>query len=237
MNLEKRTALVTGGTRGIGAAVASQLVAAGARVIVTGTREGGAAPEGTEYRAADFADREATERFAESLRGEAIDILINNAGINQAAPFEQIDLEVFDRIQLVNVRAPMLLCRALVGGMRARQWGRIVNVSSIFSIIAKEHRAPYATSKYALNGLTSALAAEVAIDGVLANCVAPGFIDTEMTRRILGDDGIAQLTALVPMRRLGNVEEIARFIVWLAGPENTFITAQNIAIDGGFTRV
>jgi 3-oxoacyl-[acyl-carrier protein] reductase len=121
--------------------------------------------------------------------------------------------------------------------MKRKQWGRIVNVSSIFGKIGKELRGSYAASKFALDGLTAALAAEVAVDGILAHCVAPGFVDTELTRSILGDEGIKNLVARVPIGRLAKPEEIAAFVAWLAGPENTFISGQNIAIDGGFTRV
>jgi NAD(P)-dependent dehydrogenase (short-subunit alcohol dehydrogenase family) len=192
---------------------------------------------GIEYRQADFTDRGATEAFAARVANEEIDILVNNAGINRIAAFEEIDPADFDRIQMVNVRAAFLLCRAVLPAMRKKRWGRIVNISSIFGVITKELRAAYSASKFALDGMTAALAVEVAADGVLANCVAPGFIDTELTRRVLGESGIADLVARVPARRLGQPEEIAAFVAWLCGPENTFITAQSIPIDGGFTRV
>jgi 3-oxoacyl-[acyl-carrier protein] reductase len=125
----------------------------------------------------------------------------------------------------------------LIPGMRARGWGRIVNISSIFGKVSREFRAVYSTSKFGLDGMTAALAAEVAADGILANCVAPGFIDTDLTRRILGEKGIAELVDRIPIKRLGTPEEIAALVVWLAGPENTYLSGQNIAIDGGFTRV
>ncbi len=237
MRLKGKTALVTGGTRGIGAAVAARLRADGATVIVTGTRPDGTPPEGCTYRPIDFTDTRATERFAEQLASERIDVLINNAGINRISSFERIDPADFDRIHLVNVRAPMILCRAVLPAMRARKWGRIVNISSIFGVVTKEFRAAYSAAKFALDGLTAALAVEVAADGVLANCVAPGFIDTELTRRVLGDAGIAELISRVPIGRLGTPDEVAAFVTWLVGPENTFVTAQNIPIDGGFTRV
>jgi 3-oxoacyl-[acyl-carrier protein] reductase len=131
----------------------------------------------------------------------------------------------------------MILCRAVLAGMRAKGWGRIVNISSIWGKISKEQRAPYSTSKFGIDGMTAALAAEVAGDGILANSVAPGFIDTELTQRVLGPSGIAELTAKVPVGRLGKPEEIAAFVAWLSGPENSYISGQNIAIDGGFTRV
>ncbi|CAA6604994.1 Dehydrogenase with different specificities [Rhodospirillaceae bacterium LM-1] len=235
--MSDKTALVTGGTRGIGRAIAQALSKRGERVIVTGTRPDGQAPEGCQYEAIDFADSQATQKFADRIAAMGIDILINNAGINKIAPFAQIDPSDFAAIQAVNVTAPFLLSRAVLGHMKASGWGRIVNVSSIWGKISRAQRGAYSTSKFALDGMTAALAAEVAADGILVNCIAPGFIDTELTRRVLGADGLAKVVSEIPMGRLGKVEEIAAFAAWLGGPENTYISGQNIAIDGGFTRV
>lgn len=232
-----KTALVTGATRGIGRAIAERLLKDGVRVIGTGTRPDGQVPEGCLYEAVDLSDPAAARTFADRVAGMGIDILVNNAGINKISPFAEIDPADFAVIQQINVTAPFLLCRAVVPHMKAKGWGRIVNISSIWGKIAKEFRGPYAASKFALDGMTVALAAEVAEFGILANCVAPGFIDTELTRRTLGEKGIAELVARVPARRLGRPEEIAAFVAWLAGPENSYISGQNIAIDGGFTRV
>lgn len=234
--LEGRTALVTGGTRGIGAAIAERLLSDGANVVVTGTRADGSGPAGSEFRVADFDDLAATERFAAAVADLAPDILVNNAGVNKIAPFAEIDPADFDRIQRVNVRVPFLLCRAAVPAMRQRGWGRIVNISSIWGVRSREQRGAYSASKFALDGLTAALAAEVARDGVLANCVSPGFIDTELTRTVLGEDGIAELTAQIPARRLGVPSEVAALVAWLSGPENTYVSGQNFVIDGGFSR-
>jgi NAD(P)-dependent dehydrogenase (short-subunit alcohol dehydrogenase family) len=231
MTKPNRRALVTGGTRGIGAAIAARLREDGVDVVITGTKPGDG------VRAIDFADAAATRAFADALAREDFDILVNNAGINRIGSFETLDPDDFARIQQVNVTAPFLLMRAVVPGMRRRGWGRIVNVASIFGVVSKEQRAPYSASKFALDGMTAALAAEVAADGVLANCVSPGFIDTELTRGILGEQGIADLVARVPMKRLGRAEEIANFVAWLCGEENTYISGQNLVIDGGFTRV
>jgi 3-oxoacyl-[acyl-carrier protein] reductase len=217
--------------------VAVRLREDGADVTVTGTRADGTAPAGCAYHAIDFTDREATRAFAARIGGDDFDILVNNAGINKIGPFGSIDAADFERVQQVNVNAPFLLMRSVVSRMREKRWGRIVNITSIFGVVSKELRASYSASKFALDGMTAALAAEVAADGVLANCVSPGFIDTELTRNILGDAGIAELVARVPMKRLGTPVEVAAFVAWLVSDENTYISGQNLVIDGGFTRV
>jgi len=130
-----------------------------------------------------------------------------------------------------------VFCQAVLPGMKEKGWGRIVNISSIFGKLARSQRASYCTSKFALDGMTAALAAEVAEFNILANCVAPGYIETDLTRNVLGEKGMEELIPKIPMKRLGTPEEIAKFVTWLAGPENTYISGQNIAIDGGYTRV
>lgn len=231
-----RRAVVTGGSRGIGYAIASVLRDSGADVTVTGVLPEPRAPKDCTYEQVDFEDVEATAAFAHRL-GDAgdVDILVNNAGINAVATFSEISDNDFDAIHRVNLRAPMVLCRAVVPAMRERSWGRVVNLTSIFAVVSKAGRASYSSSKFGLAGMTAALALEVAQDGILANCVAPGFVDTELTRRVLGDAGIAEIVRSVPAGRLAQPEEIAEAVRFFAGPENTFITGQNIVVDGGFT--
>jgi 3-oxoacyl-[acyl-carrier protein] reductase len=234
--LTGRRALVTGGTRGIGAAVAARLVAAHASVTVTGRLPSGRAPDDCAYRGVDFSDRAGTAEFAGWAGSQEFDVLINNAGINVVSPFAEISDVDYDRMLDVNLRAPMALTRALIPGMTQRGWGRIVSITSIFGIVSKAGRAPYSASKFGLDGLSAALAAEVAARGVLVNCVAPGFVDTELTQRVLGAQGIADIVGLIPAGRLGRPEEIAELVAWLAGPTNSYVSGQNVVIDGGFVR-
>ncbi len=235
--LAGRVAVVTGATRGIGWAIAERFVAEGATVVATGRRGDAPRPAGCSYVSVDLDDDSSTADFLAELGRLQPDILVNNAGVNKVSPFTEIARADFDRIQRVNIQAPFLFCQAVVPGMRRKKWGRIVNISSIWGKLGKEFRASYAASKFALAGMTSSLAAEVAKDGILANCVSPGPIETEMTRKNLTPPMLAELLQLVPAGRLGRAEEVAALVAWLAGPENTFVAGQNIAIDGGMTRV
>lgn len=231
-----KRAFVTGASRGIGRAIAQALSAEGAWVI--GTRTGRSGDETCqEWVQADFSDISQIYTCAARVRESQPDVLINNAGINKVAPFVGVDANDFLKIQQVNVFAPFLLCQAAIPAMKAKGWGRIVNVSSIWGKIGKEHRAAYSASKFAIDGITIALAAEHSSDGIIANSIAPGFIDTELTRRILGEAGASALIAKIPVGRLGRAEEIARLVLWLASDENTYLAGQNIAIDGAFSRV
>lgn len=234
---EGRIAAVTGGTRGIGRAVAERLRDGGARVLVTGTRPEGPAPAGCEYRVADFSDPAATEALAGALRALRPAILVNNAGVTHPQPFEEIETPEFLRVHRINLVAPLLLSRAVLPGMRAARWGRIVNVGSIWGVVSKAERATYSAAKFGLDGMTAALAAEVAGDGVLANCVAPGFVETDLMTSLLSEAQRAALAAQVPMKRFARPEEIAALVVWLCSPENTYVSGQQLVIDGGYTRV
>lgn len=238
MRFLNKKIFVTGASRGIGRGLALAFRAEGAWVI--GTHTGNSIePDDVcnKWFSADFTDTNQIFACADFLRNSQIDVLVNNAGINKNAPFVDIDPEEFCSIQQVNVFAPFMLCQAAIPSMKRREWGRIVNVSSIWGKISMAQRASYSASKFALDGLTVALAAEHSADGIIANSIAPGFIDTDLTHRMLGDAGIEALVSAVPAKRLGQIDEIARLVLWLASDENTFIAGQNIAIDGGFTRV
>ena len=230
--------VVTGASRGIGLEIAQTFADYGANVIGTRTTPTECS-EGpcTKWLIADFTDLPQLYDCAAKVKAIAPDVLINNAGINKIEEFTQIDPEDFLLIQQVNVFAPFLLCQSVIPPMINNKWGRIVNISSIWGQIGKEFRGSYASSKFAIDGLTLTIAAEHSRDGILANCVAPGFTDTQLTRSVLGEEEIRNLSTMVPIRRMAAAEEIARFVRWLASDENTYITGQHIAIDGGFTRV
>ncbi len=233
--MKNKKALVTGGTRGIGEATARALHNVGYEVIVTGTSLDGQAPKGCAYIRCDFSDASALETFAMDVARLDLGVLVNNAGINKVALLAEYNPKEFARIQQVNVMAPFLLCRAVVPGMRKQRFGRIVNITSIWGVVSKAGRSAYSASKFGLVGLTRALALEVAADNILVNCVAPGVVDTELTRSVLGENGIAEMVDQIPIGRMALPEEIARFVLFLASEENTYITGQNIVVDGGFT--
>ena len=166
---------------------------------------------------------------------DRIDVLVNNAGVNKINPIDEIAEEDWDWINAVNLRGPFLITKMFAKKMKEQKSGRIVNISSIFGVVSKEKRAAYSTTKWGLIGLTKAIALDLAPDNILVNVVSPGFVDTELTRRVLGEEGIDELVGKIPQLRLANCKEIAKTVLFLASEHNTYITGQNIIVDGGFT--
>jgi NAD(P)-dependent dehydrogenase (short-subunit alcohol dehydrogenase family) len=231
-----KTVLITGATRGIGRSVALEFSKNNYHVIGLGSKPRPTPDYLHEYISCDFTDNTQIDIICMQLCSMNIDVLINNAGINYINDFCSVPLNEFQAVQQVNVVAPFRLCQAVLPPMAQQQYGRIVNISSVWGKISKTGRASYSASKFAIDGITVAAANEYASQGVLVNSVAPGFINTEMTRKNLGDAGIAAMLTSVPINRLAAPAEIAKFVYWLGSEENTYISGQNIAIDGGFTR-
>lgn len=242
--------LVTGATRGIGKQIAQDIARLGATVIITGTRPlvrkkygGGNRPapahEGSfDFCCADFTDEASTAGFLGALeRYDRIDVCINNAGINRISFLNQVKTDDWDDILNVNLKAPFLITQAVSRKMMRHGYGRIVNIGSVFGLISKERRAAYSTSKFGLRGLTVATSNELAKHDILVNTVSPGFVLTDLTKRILKRAEIARLKEQVPLRRLGTPQDISNVVLFLASSANTYITGQNIIVDGGYVNV
>ena len=164
-----------------------------------------------------------------------IDVLINNAGVNKIDSIQDVAEDDWDWINNVNLRGPFLLTRAVSKIMKNQGYGRMVNIASIFGVVSKAKRAAYSTTKWGLVGFTKAVALDLAPNNILVNAVSPGFVDTELTRRILGEKEIEKLVDTIPQKRLADAGEIAKTVVFLSSHHNTYITGQNIIVDGGFT--
>lgn len=221
----RRRALVTGGKRGIGAAIVTEFERCGFAVL---------APPREEL---DLADTSSVERYLASRdrQNEPVDILVNNAGINIINAFEDIAQESWLSMLQVNLSAPFRLAQGLAPGMRKRGWGRIINISSIFGIVTRQQRAAYSATKSALAGLTRTLAVELGSDNVLVNCVAPGYVETELTRQNNSKEDLKRIAGTIPMGRLAQPQEIAKLVAFLCSDDNTYITGQVLVADGGFT--
>lgn len=216
------TALVTGASRGIGKAIAARLIEDGVKVI---------APTHSEM---DLESNESIDQYLKALPFH-IDILVNNAGINRIELFQNLsDVDLFDTIQ-VNLIAPMRITRGVLQGMIGRHFGRIVNISSIWSLVSKPGRSSYSVSKDGLNGFTRALAVEVAPFNILVNTVAPGFVNTDLTRQNNSPEDINEICKKIPLGRLAEPEEIAQLVAFLCSDANSYVTGQCLVMDGGFT--
>ena len=220
-DVARKNILLTGGSRGIGKAIKVALENQGANCI---------APPRNEL---DISDLTSIEAFFSSLDIE-LDGLINNAGINIINPIDSLSEGDIEQMVTTNLTAPLKLIQYAVKGMKKKQSGRIVNMSSIWGLRSKEERTLYSMTKFGLNGITKSLARELGKDNILINSVAPGYVNTEMTNQNVPEATQKEIAETIPLGRFANPDEIAKLVLFLLSDDNTYITGQTLVIDGGF---
>jgi 3-oxoacyl-[acyl-carrier protein] reductase len=241
--LNGQIALVTGATRGIGKAIALQLARNGATVIGTATSAAGAESIDAYLKAAgnagkgvalDVTDAAACEALVESVGKEfgPITILVNNAGITRDNLAMRMKEDDFDAVVDTNLKAVFRLAKATMRGMMKARHGRIVNITSVVGHMGNPGQANYCASKAGVSGLTRSLARELGSRSITVNCVAPGFIDTDMTKA-LDEKQRESMLAAVPLARLGTPEDVAEAVAFLASPAASYITGSTIHVNGG----
>ena len=220
---ELRTALVTGGSRGIGKAIKNKFLSE--NYIVE-------APDRNDL---NLSSLESVQNYCEINKQRCFSVIINCAGINTINLIESLtDSELLETLQ-VNLIAPIILLRTFTNKMKQNNYGRIVNIGSIWGEVSKPGRGAYSAAKHGLHGITNTLALELAPYNILVNTVCPGFTLTQLTRQNNSPEQLLQISESIPMRRLAESEEIAETVFFLASEKNTYITGQKIIIDGGYT--
>ena len=238
--LTGRIALVTGATRGIGLAIAKQLAASGAFVVGTATSEAGAQAIGAELGekgrgvVLNVTDSDALVATVEAIVKEfgKIDILVNNAGITRDMLAMRLSDEAWDAVIATNMTAVFKLTRAVLRPMMKNRFGRIINITSLVGAMGNAGQANYAAAKAGVVGMTKSVAREVASRGITVNCVAPGFIDTDMTKD-LPEEHKKALLAQIPAQRLGKTDDVAAGVVFLASEPAGYITGTVLHVNGG----
>jgi 3-oxoacyl-[acyl-carrier protein] reductase len=243
MILDKHIVVVTGASRGIGRSIAVELARQGATVIGTATSESGAEgitaalkEAGGQGRGAvlDVTDAAASEAFIDGVVKEfgGLNVLVNNAGITKDQLAMRMKDDEFDAVIDTNLRAVFRLSRAVLRPMMKARGGRIINITSVVASSGNPGQANYAAAKAGVAGMTRALAREIGSRGITVNCIAPGFIDTDMTK-VLPEAQRAALTAQIPLGRLGSPEDIAHAVAFLASPHAGYITGTTLHVNGG----
>jgi 3-oxoacyl-[acyl-carrier protein] reductase len=240
IDLSGRSALVTGSTRGIGRSIAETLAGCGAKVAVVGrdrTRADDVAkqlPGTAKGFACDVSDVASVTKLVEEVEKElgTVDILVNNAGLTRDNLLMRLKDDDWNAVIDANLRGAFVAIRAATRGMMKRRWGRVINIASIVGIVGNKGQANYAASKAGLIGLTKSVAKELASRNILANAVAPGFIETDMTAAMT-PEARTTLAQQIPLERLGTPNDIAGVVGFLASDYATYITGQVFVVDGG----
>lgn len=234
-----RVAIVTGGTRGIGAAISQRLQAMGMTVAATyagndAKAEVFAAGTGIRVYKWDVGDYDACQKGCAQVEADIgpVDVLVNNAGITRDATLLKMTYDMWDEVMRINLGGCFNMAKAVFGGMRDRGWGRIVNIGSINGQGGQYGQVNYAAAKSGIHGFTKALAQEGAKFGVTVNALAPGYIDTDMVAAV-PEDVLAKIVAKVPVGRLGKADEIARGVAFLCAEDAGFVTGSTLSINGG----
>ncbi|WP_460414272.1 3-hydroxybutyrate dehydrogenase [Thermus oshimai] len=247
--MKGKTALVTGAASGIGRAIAEALAGAGVRVLVHDLRSEGeevARRIGGVFLQADLADPEGVRALGERAAAFGVDILVNNAGFQHIAPVEEFPLEVWQRMLQVMLTAPFQLIRALLPGMKARGWGRIVNIASVHGLVASPYKSAYISAKHGLLGLTKTVALEAGAFGVTVNAVCPAYVRTPLVEGQVADQartlGISEgevlekvFLAQAAVKRLIEPEEVAELVLFLVSEKAGAVTGAAWPIDLGWT--
>ncbi len=247
MNQDKKVALVTGATRGIGKAIADRLAQDGFFVIGTATSENGANSISERFKVAGFSgagrvlnvtNEEQVQETIKAITEEygAPAVLVNNAGITKDNLFLRMKVEEWHDVVDTNLNALFTVTKACIKGMTKARWGRIINISSVVGSMGNAGQANYAATKAGAEGFSRALAAELGSRAITVNSVAPGFIDTDMTKE-LSEEHKAMLLAKIPLGRLGDAEEVAAAVAFLASDDAAYISGSTLHVNGGMYMV
>jgi 3-oxoacyl-[acyl-carrier protein] reductase len=228
--LEGRLALVTGASRGIGLAIAQELAKQGAKVVGTATNQNSLRTVPGEGKILDVRNAEQCDALVKEL-GE-VAILVNNAGITRDNLALRMKDAEWDEVMETNLKAIFRLSRAVMRGMMKARWGRIINITSVVGASGNAGQANYAAAKAGVVGMTKSLARELGSRNITVNCVAPGFIDTDMTRA-LSDEQKKALLEQIPLGRLGTAQDVAAAVAYLASPAGGYVTGAVLHVNGG----
>jgi len=228
--LEQKVALVTGASRGIGHAIAAELVKQGAQVFGTATTEAGAKNVPGTGKVLDVRDAAACDALLKEIGDVAI--LVNNAGITRDNLALRMKDEEWDEVMAINLRAVFRLSRAVMRGMMKARWGRIINITSVVGVSGNPGQANYAAAKAGVVGMSKSLAREIGSRNITVNCVAPGFIDTDMTRA-LSEEQRKALLEQIPLGRLGTPQDVAAAVAYLASAGGGYVTGAVLHVNGG----